>query len=301
MEFEKRCAEISSDETVALVESGSLELKKMYYASSTTEKWNNILQERQSRLEYAARLKIPHLIELEPHKGRCAIVGAAPSIKNHIEEIKAIKNEELGLVISLNGAHSFLVSSDIPPNIHILFEIDVDSPEISCGSPAHRSVYYYICSHCSQRLFMRLRNYHRVLWHCFDEPPDYQALVAHLFPNEFMVGGGFVTFFRALNIATILGYRTFEMYGCDCSFEGELSHFEGYHTKDKETILTVAAGTEEKYRIFKTKPSLSFLASEFIRYCDTNQRGLSIRVHGDSLMRHLHMMEFPEQYQLKGE
>jgi len=274
-----------------------LKLKKMYYESGTTEKWNEILCERQARLEYSAKLRIPHLIEMEPHKGRCAIVGAAPSIKDHIEEIKAIKNEEFGLVISLNGAHSYLVNNEVPPNIHILFEIDIDDPETSCGGPPHRSVYYYVCSHCSQRLLMRLRGHHRVLWHCFDEPPDYQTLINRLFPSEFMVGGGFVTFFRAINIATILGYRTFEMYGCDCSFKGGSSHFEGYHTKDIEVTLTVAAGTEENYKIFKTKPSLSFLASEFIRYCDTNQRGLSIRVHGDGLMRHLHKMEFPEQYE----
>jgi hypothetical protein len=156
-----------------------------------------------------------------------------------------------------------------------------------------------VCSHCNQSVFRQLENYHRVLWHCFDEPPEYQALIAKLFPGEFMVGGGFVTFFRAINIASILGYRNFHLYGCDCSFDGNNTHLDGYHNMNKEVRLIVAAGTVDNHRVFHTTPSLSFLASEVIRFCDTNQRGLHLKVHGDGLLRHLHQMEYPEVYSEK--
>jgi len=297
MNFEKGRTGVSSDRVAALVADGSLELKTIYYDADKTEQWRELVKNRQNCLEYAAKFKIPHLVQLEPHDGKCAIVGAAPSIKNHLDEVKEFK--DIDLTISLNGAHNWLVEHGITPRIHILFEVDLEKVEESTGGPPHRDVYYYVCSHCQPSIFKQLKGYHRVLWHCFDEPPDYQALVARLFPGEFMIGGGFVTFFRAINIATILGYRKFDIYGCDCSYEGETVHYEGYHNSSREPKMIVAAGTKEQYRVYNTTPSLSFLASEFIRFCDTNNRGLDIRVHGDGLMRHLHQTEYPEQYHLK--
>ncbi len=288
----------------ALVSDGSLKLKAIHYDADKTEVWRSLIKDRQQRLEYAAKQleyaakqQIIHLTELVPHSGRCAIVGAAPSVKDHVDEIKKFTGEDM--IISLNGAHNFLVENGIPPRIHILFEIDLERVETSTGGPLHNDIYYYVCSHCNQSIFKQLRDYHKVLWHCFDEPPEYQALIAKLFPNEFMVGGGFVTFFRALNIAATLGFRKFELFGCDCSFKGDSSHFEGYQTKSTGVKMTVAAGTENDYSLFDTTPSLSFLASEIMRFCDTQQRGITLKVHGDGLLRHLHQMEYPELYQRK--
>lgn len=274
-----------------------LVLKEMYYDADKTEIWRQLVAERQGRLEYAATLKIPHIIELEPHPYKCAIVGGAPSIKNHIEELKTYSDSDI--TISLNGAHNYLIEHGVTPRIHPLFEIDLKSVEESTGGPPNQNVYYYVCSHCSHSLFRSLKGYPRVLWHCFDEPPEYQALIAKLFPGEFMIGGGFVTFFRAINIASILGYRDIHLYGCDCSFDGDTSHYEGYQTTNSEVKMVVAAGTKENYRVFNTTPSLSFLAREIMRFCDTNQRGIRLTVHGDGLLRHLHQMEYPKIYEQK--
>lgn len=272
-----------------------VELKKLYYDAGKTDVWRRLIKDRQGRLEYAAKQEIIHLTELVPHNGKCAIVGAAPSVRDYIDDIKKFTGEDM--IISLNGAHNFLVESGIPPRIHILFEIDLERVEDSTGGPPHKDVYYYICSHCNQSIFKQLRSHHKVLWHCFDEPPEYQAFVLKLFPKEFMLGGGFVTFFRAVNIGWILGFRQFELFGCDCSFEGEISHYEGYHTKSTEQKMVVAAGAKDNYRVFNTTPTLSFLANEIIRFCDTNQRGITLKVNGDGLLRHMHQMEYPELYQ----
>jgi len=296
--MEKGRTGISSDRVVGLVADGTLELKSIYYDADKTEQWRELIKNRQQYLEYAATLEIPHLVELMPHNGKCAIVGAAPSIKNHLDEIK--KFQGIDLIISLNGAHKFLIENNIVPKIHVLFEVDLENVETSTGNPPHEDVYYYICSHCQESLFKQLEGYHRVLWHCFDEPPEYQALIAKLFPDEFMIGGGFVTFFRALNIASILGYRHFELFGCDCSFEGEDTHYVGYQTKNSEVKMTVAAGTKDNYRVFTTTPSLSYLASEIIRFCDTNQRGIEIVVRGDGLLKYLHKTEYSDLYKEEG-
>lgn len=268
-----------------------------YEAVIPTKTWYDSRIERIERLTFASKQKIPHLPQLEPHKGVAAIIGASPSIANHAEQIKAIKENEINIVMPLNGAHDWLVKNEIIPNIHVLFEIDLENPEQALGGSPHKDVYYYICSHADQKLFKDLENYHRVLWHCFDEPPEYQALIGKLFPGEFMVGGGHVTFFRSINIAIILGFRRFELFGCDGSFEGESSHYEGYHSYAGEGVMDViAGGNGVPFKRFRTNPSLSFMTHEFLRFCEANQSGLKIRVNGDGLMRYLHQQTYPEQY-----
>ncbi len=271
----------------------------IYYRTEPGEKhWRDSWQERSSRLLYASKQKIPHLPQLEAHNGVAAIIGASPSIVNHEEAIKKIKEDERNIVMPLNGAHNWCIEHGIIPNIQVMFEIDIDKPEETLGGLPHKDVYYYICSHSSHKLFRALKPYHRVLWHCFDEPPEYQSLIAKLFPGEFMVGGGHVTFFRAVNIAIILGYRKFEFFGVDGSYEGTMSHYEGYHSYAGElTMNIIAGGNGLPYRRFNTNPSLSFMVHEFLRFCEANQHALRIRVNGDSLMRFLHQSTYPEMYE----
>src|SRR5882672_1286279 len=274
-----------------------LKATRIYYQADKTETWNRLATERRSKLEDIAKLDVPHLVQFPPHLGRCAIVGAAPSIKDHIEELKTFTDDDI--IISLNGAHDFLIKHGIIPNIHILFEIDLQKAEDSCGGPPHKDVYYYICSICDQAIFKQLEGYKKVLWHCFDEDPRYQASVTKLFPNEPIIGGSHVTFFRALNIALTLGFGKFEVFSCDCSFEGENTHYDGYHTDGKEMKLKVAVGAVNKHRMFQTTPSLSHIANEFIRFCDAYQPELDLKVHGDGLLRHLHQSKYPDSYDMK--
>ncbi len=270
-------------------------LKPIYFEAGPNEAYDRLVkEERLNRLEFYAKQDIVHLCQLEPHQGKCAIVGAAPSVKKYIHDIDAIRRTP-GLVMSINGAHSWLVNEGCPPTIHVLFEIDMGF-EDATGGPPYKNTYYYICSHYDPKTYHRLDKFKRVLWHHYDKDEEYQGHINRLYPNEFMVSGGFVTFFRCVNIALILGFRDFEFFGCDCSFEGGSSHFENYPNVAAETEMTVAAGTKDDYRMFKTKPSLSFLAHEFMRFCEVNQAGLKIKVHGDGMLRHLHQKEFPEQY-----
>lgn len=234
-----------------------------------------------------------HLPELEPYDGTAAIVGASPNIGENLDRIKEIKVD--GLAFSLNGAHQWLIEHGVIPNIHVLFENDIKSPEDSLGGPSHPDVYYYICTQCNPNIFRKLRNRNKVIWHYFDANPQYQEAVVKYFPGEFLVGGGYATMFRSITIARILGYRKFELFGCDASFEEGNTHYEGYHHDSTETKMVVAAGNEMSYRLFKTTPSLSFQAYEFMRFCEANQN-LSVKVHGDGLMRHLHQTRYPEHY-----
>src|SRR5258707_15870473 len=98
-----------------------LELKPIVYTTKPTFVLS--IDEQIKRLKFYARQNVRHLPELMPYDGIATIVGAAPTIGDYLDRIKAIKQE--GLLFSVNGAHNWLIKNNVIPNIHVLFENDI--------------------------------------------------------------------------------------------------------------------------------------------------------------------------------
>lgn len=248
------------------------------------------------RLKYASQQNLKTLIPLQPHNGKCAIVGSSPNIAESLDRIKEIKDGEFGIVISINGAHKYLIENGVIPNIHILFEVDLKSALESTGGPLHKNVIYYICSHCCKNIFEEVKDYKTILWHCYLDLPYYQEYIKDVFPNQILVAGNYCSFFRSLTIAQILGFSDFEIFGCDASLLNDKKYVDGYHSENEEPLIEVYAGSEEVNKKFTTTPFLSYQTHQFLNFCDMN-RDMRIKVHGNGLMKYLHQMEFPEQYE----
>lgn len=263
------------------------------------EAWDEWKPKLIERLEYASKLNIPHLPQLLPCEGTAVIVGSGPSVVGFEKEIKKCSSGELDLLFSLNGAHEWLIGNVRPPNIHVIFESDIEDISISLGGPPNKAVAYYLCSQCDSKLFEQLEGYRRVLWHVFQWHQEYQNIIAQMFRGEFMVTGGWSTFFMSLYIAVILGYRKFELFGVDCSYpEDGSDHIPGYKTADVEKPYNIWGVDEATMlaRRFRSNGSLALQAYEFYKFCEINQSGLSLRVHGDSLLQYIHKSKYPEQY-----
>lgn len=276
------------------------ELRPVEFHIKKLIEWNIWKKECLPRLRYASRLKIPHLPELLPFGGKCAIVGAGPSVVGYVEKIKSIAAGSDNIVMSVNASHSWLLSHDLTPNIHVIFEPDLEEAKTALGCDPQKGIAYYIASHCAQQVFKDLEGFHRVLYHAFCPPQEYQQAIGRYFPGEFMVAGGYATFFRCLSIALILGYRDFELFGVDSSFE-DSSHLEGYAVANREQPIMVwgADSSHKNMKEFKTQGGLVFQANEFVEFCKHNQAGIHLRINGDGLLRYIHESRYPEQYQRK--
>src|SRR5882672_6444035 len=131
------------------------------------DEWLDVRHKIVGRLRAASKLNIPHLRELLPHEGRAVIVGSAPSVLNFKDEIKNLSSGELDILVSINGAHNWLIKNVRPPNIHIIFEGDVEDIGVSLGGFPHKDTVYYICSHCHPSVYEHLKDYRCVLFHVF--------------------------------------------------------------------------------------------------------------------------------------
>ena len=259
------------------------------------EDWKHVVL---PRIAAAAKLPIRRLKAFPAHTGHAVIVGAGPSAVNFVEKIKGFSNQPLTTFFSVNGAHQWLIERELKPKIHVLFEHDVDTCRTSLGGLPDPEVVYYVASHCSPDVFRELHGYRYILWHAFIPLQEYQDAINTHFPGEFMVAGGYATFFRTLTIAYLLGYRDFDLFGVDSSFESN-SHLDGYPTSNVEESISVwgVDPRDDTIRKFTSQGGLAFQASEFIKFCEQYHKDIKLRVHGDSLLRYLHETRYPEQYQ----
>lgn len=278
------------------VQNSTLELEPLQFQFKELIDWDIWKQQALPRIEYAAALGLRSLIQLQPHNGLAVIVGASPSIVEHKKQIKGMQFEEGTAIFSVNGAHHWLVKNGIIPNIHVLFEHDLENSEQALGGSPNSDVTYYICSHCPQNVFDDLAAYKRVVWHCSSPFEDYQEAIHKHFPGQFMVSGGYSTFFRTLTIAMLLGFRQFEIFGCDSSFT-ETPYVAGYQQQTKEeTVSVYGVGPDGEAKKFTTIGGLAFQAAEFAKFCEHHHHELKIKIHGDGLLNFVHKTRYPEQY-----
>lgn len=219
------------------------------------------------------------LTQFPEHSGSAVIVAGGPSVENKYPEIWQLLGQKSTL-FSINCMHRWLVDHNLQPNIHVIFEEDID-PAVVIGEPC-KGTAYYISSQCPPKVFDYFEGHKIVLWHFYAEDDQYNAAIKALYPGETMLAGGYTTLFRAINIAIVLGYRKFELFGVDSSFEDDNNqHVNGYPTKPNDQGLADVWWGERKFR---TNGALAFQAEMFRRFCEDNEGKVKVRVHGSGLL-----------------
>ena len=268
----------------------------------TGKEWDQTF-DAAANMRYSNSLGLPLLKKRPlPRLGRCVIVGGAPSVKDHLEEIRELSKDPNNAVFCLNWTHTWLIQNGIIPKGCVFFEIDAEPDTILDN--AHKGITYFICNHCHRKTYDSLKDFNRVVWLTLPNSPPEEVVSKEIYPPDVeMCGGGISTFTRTITVGLFLGFRSFDLFGCDSSFPHEgHSHVKGYETvmdPDKDGIFVYAKdeGTGE-VRKFKTYGYLALQHEEFKTYCQMNHHVFSMRVWGDSLLQWSHMRMFPQQYSL---
>jgi len=240
------------------------------------------------RIEYAAILPIKHLSIQTKHNKNFVIVGAGPTLYGFMDELSDIRSNVDNTVCSINRTHEFLIKRNIIPDIHLLYERDIDSIEQSLGGQPHKDVTYYVCSMCDENIFKQLKDYKCVLWHTEvpnDPSGDYRQLISSSFPNEPFVSVGPTSFLKSFGIGQALGFTNYEIYGIDCSFpisgSGYVNEYEGDGPESRFYLW--ASGSSNELRRYCINNTLLLQTIGFMEYCKKH-KDLYIKIHGDGLL-----------------
>lgn len=237
-----------------------------------------------------------NLINVKPHGGRAVIVCYGPSLKNHWHLIPRERNLYGAKIVTVSGAHDFLISKGIIPDIHM--ECDPREHKGFFTKTPHPEVEYQMASCCHPKVIDNLMPHNLSLWHVFNSMEDLKIIEeGGPDPTNVLTGGGGSIGCRAVNVMYSQGYRSFSIYGFDCSFDRDEQH-AGPHSGKVQKVWAMKAGD----RWFNTSGNMVYIARSFISnmsalYKTSILNGdplledgypMQLDLHGDGLLQHLY-------------
>lgn len=232
-------------------------------------------EDRWANVEAAIK-RFPDRIETGPASGRTALLACyGPSLASAIDKIERGENED---VISVSGAHDFLLSHGVFPDYHV--ECDPrphKALNIERGFP---EVEYLLASCVHPDLFARVEGQRVRLWHIADSDHIEKFSAIGESPQHIIGGGGSVGL-RSIPLLYAMGYRDFSIFGMDCSFADEgQTQWAGKHAGKRQDLCEVMCGD----RKFISSPVLLTYATGFMELVQQRQ-DIVIRVYGDGLLQ----------------
>jgi hypothetical protein len=200
--------------------------------------------------------------ELIPrHDGRVCIVGFGPSLRQTWHYLLTERNAFGAKIVSTSGAHDFLISRGIIPDYHA----EVDPREHKCffTRDPHPDVNYWIASCCHPKLIDNLvENKSKLaLWHLYNSDTDLQIGASDgPDPGSLIICGGSGVGARAMHLMFAQGYRSFSLYGMDCSFADDGKQHAAAHSGKIKPEWNVRVGD----RWFRSSAQMVYMARSMI-------------------------------------
>lgn len=259
----------------------------------------------------AAIKRVNGRIEPAPPHGKLAILACyGPSMQDNIGALQDVARSSGGTVVSVSGAHDFLLSHGIVPDFHV--ECDPRPHKADNIEKPHPGVKYMLASCCHETVFDKLEGGDIRLWHIANMEHGNRIVDELGESARTVISGGGSVGLRAVPLLYQLGYRDFAIFGMDCSFKMEPGIYETVQSllteeppKEKEAMDLVNANTQQwagkhagkrqdivpcrcdmpdgTARIFMTSPQLMSYATGFFEMIQSIS-DVGFRVYGDSLL-----------------
>jgi hypothetical protein len=242
-------------------------------AVASEERWENVK---------AATQRITKRIEIaEPHDRTALIACYGPSLVDTIDILKREAERPDVDVVSVSGAHDFLLSHGIVPKYHV--ECDPRPHKADNIEAGVMGVKYLLASVVHRVLFDKLQSHDIALWHV-STAEHALKLIEELkeSPKHVISGGGSVGL-RSIPLLYAMGYRSLSIFAMDCSFKKDGETFRqwaGKHAGKRQDLCEVLCDEE----IFVSSPILLSYATNFM---ETVQKveDLNVRLYGDGLLQ----------------
>lgn len=195
-----------------------------------------------------------------------SIVCYGPSLKKTWQHIKRP-------MMTVSGAHDFLIAKGIVPDYHM--DCDPREHKVMMLTP-HKGVKYRMATCTHPSLWQKLAGHDVELWHLHNDPHT-EDWVKKNDPGANMLGGGSTAGMRALEVASMLGFRRFEIHGMDNSSDANGTRHAGKHLGKEQNLVEVQVDG----LWFKSTPQMVEAAKEMITFIQNYD--VELKFHGDGL------------------
>ncbi|MBM3450556.1 MAG: DUF115 domain-containing protein [Armatimonadetes bacterium] len=234
------------------------------------------------------------LSEHPRHDRRAIIACYGPSLRDTWTAIPIERAMTGALLVTVSGAHDWLVERGVVPDAHI--EVDPRVHKCAFTRRPNPQTSYWLASTVHPDLVTQLKDHDVRLWHPVNTEESLQILT-EIDPDGFMICGGGSVGCRAVNVLFTQGYRRMSIHGMDCSFDAAGGQHAGLHSGARQDETEVRCGD----RWFRTSATWIAVARGFVENLallersskaageppldDTDER-IDLRLHGDGFLQH---------------
>lgn len=262
-------------ETQSLVAIGSpmvgVQGIKAFGAVADDERWTQVAEHIK---QFSGRIAVA-----PAHERRALVCCYGPSLKAQIDIIKreaALPNVD---VISVSGAHDFLIANGIVPTYHV--ECDPRPHKADNLDVSHPDVTYLIASVAHSKLLDKLPHDQVKLWHVSCAEHTIRLVDKEGESPDTLVSGGGSVGLRSITLLYALGYRDMYFFAMDCSFADDgKTQWAGKHAGKTQDIVEVDCGG----RKFYSSPQLATYATNFFETIQKTD-DVTYRLYGDGLLQ----------------
>lgn len=208
---------------------------------------------RLSNVRINSERDLPWFTTFREQERTCVVCCGAPSMKDHLADIRA--HQKRGAkIVSVNNSWRLLLASGVNPDVHVMLDARPENVEFVKGAP--KSLRFLLASQCHPAVFDALQGYDVGVWHNnFDNGAEKLREILDPWWNEgpnqrpcILVPGGSTVGLRCLWLAAYSGYRTIHVYGMDSSYaEDGTHHAYAQGLNDGETVIDVVMAAK-RYR-----------------------------------------------------
>jgi uncharacterized Rossmann fold enzyme len=206
---------------------------------------------------------------LSRHDGRICIVGYGPTLHETWRYLNVERRAFGAKIVSVSGAHDFLIERGIVPDFHV--DVDPREHKAFFTRTPRSQIQYWIASCCHPVLIDNLLAHGAklALWHLLNSDEDMQISAPDgPDPGSLLVCGGSGVGARAIHLFYALGYRTFSLYGMDCSFAASGEQHAGAHSGKAQKEWNVRVGE----RWFRSSATQVYMARSIMASCAMLER-----------------------------
>jgi hypothetical protein len=225
--------------------------------------------------------RFPRRIDVAPAHERRAIVACyGPSLESTLDLLRKERAETGAAVMSVSGAHDFLIKHGIVPDYHV--ECDPRAHKADNIDAPHPGVAYLLASCVSPALLDKLGPDADIrLWHVSTAEHAVKLIDQLGEKTEHVISGGGSVGLRSIPLLYALGYRNISIYAMDCSFAdaGE-KQWAGRHFGKRQDLCQVQCDG----RVFVSSPTLLSYATNFWE-CIQKVPDLNVRLFGNGFLQ----------------
>lgn len=251
---------------------------KIVPAGDEQSRWENI---KASTLKYTDCMKA-----VPPHGRRSLIACYGPSLKDTWPALKEQALDPNADVVSVSGAHDFLLEKGIVPRFHI--ECDPRAHKADNIARPHPDTEYLLSSMCHPKMFEKLDGAKIKLWHSSDGEVA-RKIVDELKSQAPIIFGGGSVGLRSIPVMYRIGYRNWAIHGMDCSVSSDgQDKWAGPHAQKENQKDHQLVTVEYNGRHFLTTAILLSYGTDFFDMMNRmleHDPSIKLEVFGDGLLQ----------------